>query len=286
MSRAGTHFVSTVLREPVVQFLAIGAALAAFGRIGWPEDDRHRIMIDAELVSLLTAGYENQFGEAPDARALQELIDRHVEEEVLYREALELSLDKEDMVVRRRIVQKMRFLVEDQSASDPPTNDELETWYRANADRYVVPMTLAFTHVYFGIDGRTEAAARARAEAALDGLRVADATRGTEQGDRFPGSTEFGALSLADLRRTFGASELSDRLPSAPVGAWSGPYRSGYGWHLVYVSDRNPSRLAPLSEVRDQVERDRAEEGRAAWNEKALDQLRAKYIVIRPDDAS
>lgn len=278
--------MTKLLREPVVQFLAIGAALATLGRIAWPENDRHRIMIDSELVSLLAAGYESQFGEAPDARALQELIDRHVEEEVLYREALELALDQEDMVVRRRIIQKMRFLVEDQSSSVSPTDDELETWYRKHSDRYVVPMTLAFTHVYFGIDGRGEAAARARAEAALAGLRGAETTRKPQHGDRFPGATEFGAISLADLRRTFGASELSDRLPSAPVGAWSGPYRSGLGWHLVHVFGRNPSRLAPLSEVRDQVERDFTENGRTALNEEALNQLRAKYTVVRRDDAS
>lgn len=281
-------WASRVLGEPLLQFLLIGAVLVALRPVLDVGDDRHRIVIDDGLVARLSEGYASQFGQAPSAAQLRSLIDLHVEDEMLYREGRALALAQDDVVIRRRIVQKMRFLVEDRSIMPAPTEDEVVAWYEAQADRYVVPESLAFNHVYFAIEGREEGDEKARrcAEQALVALRAEGVTRAPERGDRFPGSREFGSTSPEAIRRTFGDSALADALFEAPVGDWSGPYRSGFGWHVVFVSDRRPSRRAPLEAVRNQVEQDLVEARRAAENEVALARLRQKYTVLRSDEGS
>ncbi|MEZ4331547.1 MAG: peptidylprolyl isomerase [Myxococcota bacterium] len=269
------------LREPLVHFLLIGAALVGVAQLRPGDEDARRIVVDDELVSRLAAAHRSQFGSPPDERTLSELIDRHVEEETLYREGLALGLDREDLVVRRRIVQKMRFLVEDAAEVDPPDEAAIDAWYRAHAGRYVVPGTFAFTHVYFSTDGSSEDATRARAEAALLELHDGAETGKAARGDRFPGPDAYAAASLEDLRRAFGESDFSRRLSDAPVGAWSGPLRSGFGWHLVRVHARRPPRPVPLEEAHDQVVQDLLAARRAERERDGLDRLRARYSVVR-----
>jgi hypothetical protein len=281
MSHKKSSAAIEMLRKPAVQFLLAGSLIAMLNHLFARDPLPSQVVIDADILSQLSAGHESQFGTTPDADALETLIDRYVEDEVLYREGLALGLDEGDLVVRRRVVQKMRFLVEDRAPAEAPSGEDLERWYETNIDRYVVPESISFTHVYFATDRDGEADARARAEAALAQLEGAGGSNASARGDRFPGPVEFGATPTADLARAFGNSELADALPELPTGAWTGPFRSGFGWHLVFVSDRYERRRAPFAEVRAQVEQDLIESRRSVRNEGAIDGLRAKYSVVR-----
>ena len=274
-----------LLREPILHFLLIGAALYAAVEFWQPAaSDRLRIVVDKPLVALLAKTYQSQFGQPPGEVELKALVDRYVEDEMLYREGIALSLDREDEVVRRRIVQKVRFLTEDRAAIEPPDDATLQRYFDANRERYSLPETLSFSHVYFSPDKAGEDAARAAAAAELAKLAKSGADRAPDRGDRFPGPSDLASATLADLGRLFGSSsELVAALAEAPVGSWSGPYRSGYGWHLVYVSAREAERPVPFAEVRQQVEQDYVQAERTRRNEEGLDLIRRKYSVVRHD---
>lgn len=274
-----------VLREPILHFLLIGAALYGAVEFWQPAAaDRFRIVVDRPMVELLAKTYQSQFGQPPGEVELKALVDRYVEDEMLYREGIALSLDRADEVVRRRIVQKVRFLTEDRAAIEAPDEAALVRYFEANRQRYALPETVSFSHVYFSPDQAGEDAARAAATADLTKLAKSGLDRAPERGDRFPGPGDLAAAAVADLGRLFGSSsELVAALAEAPVGAWSGPYRSGYGWHLVFVSARDAERPVPFAEVRQQVEQDYVQAERARRNEEGLDLIRGKYTVVRND---
>ena len=108
-------------------------------------------------------------------------MDEKIREEVLYREALALGLDKEDTIVKRRLAQKMEFLAEDVSALREPQINELKDWFEKNSQRFALPGRIWFHHVYFSFDRKGEeaskAAARAYKELAGEPVDSAVATR-------------------------------------------------------------------------------------------------------------
>ncbi len=237
-------------------FLAIGLALLLLAqwRAG-SETDRYRIVVDAATEYRLAATYQQQYGAAPSNEQLQFLIDHYVRQEILYREGVALGLDRDDEIVRRRIAQKYEFLQQDASIVGEPSDAEIEAFYRAHRERYAVPETVSFSHVYFSPDSG-DVASELRARDALVLLQAGNATRGPDRGDRFADRYDFASVDASAVRRLFGDSAFSDDLFRAPLHRWSGPYRSGFGWHLVYVDERVAARIRPLDEVREQVRAD------------------------------
>jgi peptidyl-prolyl cis-trans isomerase C len=269
--RAVRGTIGRVLREPLAQFALLAALMIAFQLRSDAEEKR--IVVDDELVAAIVTRHEQQYGLPPTAAELQVLVDRYVTEELLYREGRALRLDDDDEVVRRRIVQKMRFLHEDVDATTEPTEGELEAFYRAQHERYTVPRKVSFTHAFFSSDIGGSARARLRAEQAL-------ATSGQVRGDAFDGARDYAAMSERDAARVFGESELSHRLLEAPLQKWSGPYRSAFGWHLILVHAQQAKRLQSMGEVIEQVRSDFLDQLAESRNATALAELRGRYTVV------
>jgi hypothetical protein len=275
----------TILREPLLHFLALAALLFVAARY-WGDNDnsrRYRITVTPEVVSRLAEGYYRQYGGVPSDEQLRRLADQYVREEILYREAVALGLDREDEIIRRRIVQKMEFLQQDLTVIPEPTDAELVEYYNAHPDRYQIPERRSFTQVYFSPDREGDTRAKARALEVLASLRSGRVTRAPERGDAFPGLSDYSSLGSTEVARVFGESEFSSALFSAPVAQWSGPYRSGFGWHLLYVQATEPPSLPPLAQVRDSVRADYIEQLRASKNAEVYARLSAKYNVVRPE---
>ena len=231
----------------------------------------------------LATGYEWQFGRPPTAAELDHLIDRHIEEEILYREGVALGLDRDDEIVRRRVVQKLQFLQEDTALVPEPDDAALHAFRARHADRYREPARATFRHRYFSPDDGGSQAARARAAAALAPRPNGAAGPAPGAGDAFPGRDRYAAIDAAGLARIFGDSELSRTLFGLPPATWHGPLQSGYGWHLVYVETLEPAREPPLGDVRDEVRTDYIDEQRQAVNAAALAAIKARYVVSRTD---
>jgi peptidyl-prolyl cis-trans isomerase C len=274
------------LREPLVQFLLIGTILflgyhalhpspgagAPSARIELTEDDLRQMS-----VAWLAQGRS-----ALTPEQMRSLVDLRVREEILYREALALGLDKGDTIVKRRLAQKMEFLFEDLSALREPTREELKAWFGKNSERFALPPRVSFRHLYFSPD-RRGARAREDAARARDKLRgkPARAQEGAALADSFMFQDYYGDRSFEEMARLFGPSFAETLLQQQP-GSWQGPIESGYGWHLVWVDSITPGRVPAFEEVEPDVKAEWVAEQRAGAKRKAFDAMRAHYEVVLP----
>jgi peptidyl-prolyl cis-trans isomerase C len=282
-ARRARRFMTKWLREPLLHFVVAGLALWAAGEMHRRHVDTYRIVMTPQREAHLATRYSLQFGAPPDSATLERLVQQDIEEEMLFGRGLELQLDRDDEIVRRRIVQKMQFLIQDISAPAEPDDAQLGAYYAAHAERYVSPMRVTFAHVYFSLD-EGEAMARSRAQAALDLL--ADARRSANRsasdlGDPFPDLSYFSAYEPDQVYRLFGRSGFSEAAFTAPVDRWVGPYRSGYGWHLLRVEARQQARRQEFAAVRDNVRSDYLLDAQAHANAIAFSELASEFTVIR-----
>jgi peptidyl-prolyl cis-trans isomerase C len=274
-----------LIREPLMHFLLIGAAIFALN--AWRERARPkespaaRIEVTAAVIERLHAGFERQFGKAPDGEELRGLVTAHVREEVLCREALALGLDRDDTIVRRRLAQKMEFLTDDLVSAAEPGDADVRKFFEKNASGYAKPAQVSFRHVYFSKEKRgakVEATAR-EALAALAGGASDEA-----MGDAFLHGFVFAERETQDITALFGA-EYAERMAALRVGEWSGPVESSYGLHLVRVEARGAVKPASFDAVRSRVVRDFNEERRRAANLAIFEKLRERYQV-KVDEAA
>jgi len=282
-------------RDPLFHFLALGAALfiAASLLKPPPADDRDIKVDRAALLEFI------QFrSKAFDAKAAERildglkgeeraaLIDEFIREEVAWREAKKLDLEKDDYVVRQRLVQKFDFLQETLIGDDAPPEKDIVAWYEAHKDDYIEPPFATFTHVFFSRESRGEAAAEAAAEEmTMDLLKKrAPFEAAPGKGDRFPFGVNFVERSRDDIASQFGEAAAAEIFAEdGPVKSWRGPIGSTYGWHAVFVRKVTPARLPPLDEVRRKVIEDASRDARERAKRGLTDGARSKYrIVIDP----
>ena len=239
------------LREPLLHFLFIGVLLFAAYRMLHPELSRtaevNRIELTADDLRQLEVAWTAQWRRPPTSEEMHGLVEGRVREEILYREALALGLDRGDTIVKRRLAQKMEFLAGDLSAVRDPTADELRAWYARNGDRFAESGRRSFRHVYFSTD-RRGGQARADAMRALSKFadRAADSPVVGAVGDPFMFQNHYADRSPEQIASIFG-SAFAVAVDQVRPGSWQGPIESGLGWHLVFVSSATPGRVPPTT---------------------------------------
>ncbi|WP_443750146.1 peptidyl-prolyl cis-trans isomerase [Asticcacaulis solisilvae] len=267
-------------REPFVHFILLGAIMFTASETVEHFTTQYRVAIGPDRVARLIDTYRQQFGQDPSATQLKTLVDNYVKEEIEYRESTALGLDRDDEIVRRRLVQKYEFLQQDLQTLEDPTEQTLRAYYAAHASNYGEPAKRSFTQVYFSPDNGGDDAAHARAETELKKLNASGAARAPEDGDVFPGPTDLVDLDQGDTERLFGQSDLSRDLFTAKAGQWAGPFRSGFGWHLVRVTDARSGATQPYDAVASRVLDDWKASQRDGLNAKNFAKLKAKYNVV------
>jgi len=273
-----------LVREPLVQFLAIGAMLATVHALapedpaGAPQDAAEPIRVSEERIEQLGALFERTWQRAPTPAELEGLVESFVREEVLYRAGTDLGLGEDDAVVRRRIAQKMEFLLEPAPGEIAPTTADLRRHLAAFPERFRRPARLSFKQVYLGRVGH-EAGASAAVEEVLAALEAGADPSGLGEPTLLPASVaDARATSVA---RSFG-EDFATAVLEAPTGQWTGPVRSAYGSHLVKVGQRIPARAPDLDEVRDAVAADWEAKRRREVMAERLQALQARYPVELP----
>jgi hypothetical protein len=250
------NLLRRVVVEPTTHFILLGAALfaahAAMANGASTTRDNRRIVVSAEFARALNADAERRAGRAIDGAERAAQIHAFIEEEMLYREALELGLDRGDPVMRRRLTQKMEFLFEDPALATAPTDLELEAWLDAHPERYRIAARSSLVHVFFSRDRRGDRA-HAEAENARAALWAGGTTDGV--GDPLPLAGPIKGHTSAQLAAAFGP-EFAAAVATLPVGAWSGPVPSTFGWHVVRVDSRSEARRPTLTAVRSRVQAD------------------------------
>lgn len=263
-------------REPLLHFAVLGAGLfLLFSRIG--EGDRpDEIVLTAGEIESLAEGWRRTWQRPPTRAELDGLIEDRITEEVLYREALALGLDRGDTIVRRRLRQKIEFLSDGLAGTADPSDTDLAAYLQQHAEQFRSEPRVSFEQVYVSTD-RHGTAAREVAERLLAELaRRADGAG--QLGDPIALEPAFEALPAGEVAKLFGP-EFVEQLLAASPGRWVGPIASGYGLHLVRVRERGDARDPSLAEVRKAVERAWREDRRTQAKADFVRRLRERYVV-------
>lgn len=267
--------ISSLLREPLLHFLVLGAAL--FALYAWrtggqtSEGPSRQVRLGEGEVRWLRETWTLQWQREPTPEELRALVAEYLKEELLSREAREMGLDRDDTYVRRRLAQKVEFLLQDTTRLAEPTEDELRRTFEAHPDRFGGEPAVSFTQVYFAREHRAEAVATLP--------RLVAGANPMEQGDVLLLDAEIRAATRQAVAAQFGP-KFADAVLALEAGSWQGPIESGYGLHLVRVTERRAAKPRELAEVRAQVvERWRDERQREA-TEKHLASLYEKYHVV------
>ncbi len=272
------------LSEPLVHFLAIGSLL--FGVYAWlhrgesagSDNGAGPVRITATEISYLTQTWERLQQREPAPEELHALVAGYLKEELLGREARELGLDQNDPIIRRRLAQKVEFLVSDTARLAAPTDGDLRHSYEAHKESFRTPARVSFIHVFFNPQTRRDAAGDANA--ALAALSIG-APIGSF-GDPFPIDAEVRDDILQNVAGQFGDG-FGNAVFALMPGQWQGPIASSFGLHLVRVTEAKPARQLAFSEVEPQVrERWRDEHQRQA-NVEHYENLMQKYGVVVDD---
>ena len=276
--------IRTLVREPMLHFLVIGIALFAVYQWRAPGDSSGRtIVITRGVVNDLVTQHVAARGREPSGAELNHLVETYVHDEVLYREGVKLGLERDDIVVKRRVRQKIEMIAEEDASTRAPTDADLSSYLTANQARFVQPAILTFEQVFLGPSTSSPGVVRAVAvthQALRSGVNAAELGKPTllpHQMKRTP----------ADLvARDFGAA-FAAALEKVPVGEWAGPIDSSFGAHYVRVSDRTPAATPQLADVRDHVMREWENERRLRARTDAYAKMRGEYHVsIEPEPAT
>jgi hypothetical protein len=277
-----------ILREPLLHFLLLGASIfAAYGLISKPGSaEPGKVVISAGQVAAMAEGFTRTWRRPPTREEIEGLIRDQVQEEVYCREAMALGLDRDDTIIRRRLRQKMEFVTDDVAALAEPSADELNAFLKAHADMFGVQPQFTFSQVYLNPERHGESLARDMTQL-LTQLRQAGGEADLSQlGDSFLLEHKFHSLPASEVGKQFG-EKFAAKLGELSPGQWQGPVESGYGVHLVWISDRTEGRVPALAEVRDAVRREWANTRRLEANEKFYQELLKRYVVTieRPSPA-
>jgi hypothetical protein len=274
------------LREPLLHFLLIGIALFAVyayahrGR-GGIESPR-QIALTLDDLRQMDMYFESQWHRQPTPAEFQVMVEDRVREEVLYREALAMGLDKDDTIVKRRMAQKMQFLAEDVAAAHEPSTAELKAWFEKNSNKFALPSRYSFRHLYFSPDKRGK---KAQEDATKTLGKIAgqpeDSKLAVSLADRFMFQDYYGDRAPEALAKEFGP-QFVVALEKLKPGSWQGPIESGYGWHLVFVDTVIPGRIPAFEEMEPDVKTAWLGEQKATAWQKAYAEMRAKYTVLLP----
>ncbi len=277
----------TLLREPLLHFLVIGAALFfIFDQVNNSEvKTDNRIIITQADLDQLAATWLKSMGRPPLAQEREQQLEHYIREQVLSREAMAMGLDKDDAIVRRRLARKMEYLFNDLSFIPKPTETELNAYLSEQASTFTQPAEITFSQIFFDPNLRDQNINK-DAEQLLKQLKETTTAVDTiNLGDRSLLPYEFSKERENQIASMFGAA-FARQAFALPVNGWQGPIDSEYGTHLIHINSRTKVKLPPLEEIRERV----ANEWRSAKQKKANEvfyqSLHQRYEIILDDDVA
>jgi hypothetical protein len=270
-----------LLKEPLFHFLLLGGGFFSLFAVvsedsDFEGDQLEEIVVTEGRIASIVIQFGKVWQRPPTEEELDGLITDYVREEVLYREAVAMGLDRDDTIVRRRMRQKLEFLSEDIGALAEPTEEELQAYLSEQPEQFRQENRFSFRQVFINTDNRGKNA-EGHGLALLAQLRKNDEGAAT-LGDSLMLQFEFENQNERDVERILGKRFL-DSLLETPTGSWQGPVVSGFGLHLVHVSERLDGRAPALAEVRDAVVREWSAAKQKQTNEEFYEMLRKRYTV-------
>ena len=269
--------MKNLLKEPLIHFL--GGALLVFAILWATGSNRdvedYSITIEQSEIDRLRANWIQNFRRPPTDEELDALIDQEITEEIYYREALRLGMDRDDAVIRRRLYNKMRFLDGQDAEQNEPSDAVLEQWMEQNPEKYSLPASYDFQQIYLGQGNE------------LSNQNIEELAKQLNEGAVSPADIskvislpkQLNAAETATITRQFGEA-FSRAIDDAPTGEWVGPISSGFGQHLVKIDRKIPGKPAALNDVRQAVTNDWRAAQKAEQEREALEKYRAQYDIM------
>jgi parvulin-like peptidyl-prolyl isomerase len=269
--------------EPFFQFLILGALLYVLVSFiqKQRDNDSREIIMDNDRVNLMIENYATQTGQLPTKQQVDALINDYIKEEINYREAKKMGLDKDDEIIRRRLSQKYEFLHADLEETDSPKEEQLKEFYKNNPSLFSSDARVSFSHIYFSTDNSSDSAAKQKALKVLLQLKNSNIQHAPEKGDHFPLQYDYTDQSLLDIKQNFGDKPIADSLFHAATNTWTGPVQSGYGWHLLFISKRDSSNLLSYESVKADVQSKYMDAEKEKQNRAAFEAVSKNYIIKR-----
>jgi len=289
--------MKTVLREPLLHFGLLAAALFGLlqlinGDVAGKPDSRE-IKVDREelltFIQYRAKFFQPEMAELRLAKLSSEERSRlekdYIEQEALYREALGLGMDRDDYIIKQRLVQKIRFLAQGFSERTVSVSEEdVQQFFAANREDYYIEPSITFTHVFLNAEQRGWEQAEFIAKQLLVELnaRKVPFQQAVNYGDRFLYHLNYVERTPEFVTSHFGV-EFSQAVfaGKTPIQQWTGPLRSSYGLHLLLVAQRESGRDADLMEVRPRVEQDARREAMQGELDTAIASIVAGYTIER-----
>jgi hypothetical protein len=272
-----------LLREPLVHFVFIGSMIyVLYGLFATPEIDENvnSIVVSSGEIDVFKSSWKKRWNREPTTKELDGIIQQFIRETILYRQAINMGLDKNDMVIRRRLAQKMEFIVEDLATMLEPDEQTLQLWFNKHLNRFQESPRYTFTQIFFDPDKRGDATLedankiKSSLQAQTDPLaNISELSDSLMMQDYYPEKTPI------EIRKQFGSGFTQSLLDLSP-GEWHGPVLSGYGVHLVYIQTIIPAATPSFTSVRVQVKELWMEEQRELLNKKFYDKLANTYSIV------
>jgi hypothetical protein len=264
----------------LLHFLVLGAALfGLFSVVEKKDDDAPtKIVISASRVATLADRFAGTWRRPPTEQELQSLVEDYIRDEVFYREGRAAGLDRDDVIIRRRVRQKMEFLAEDMAAVEP-SEEQLAAYLASNPERFRTEDRLTFHHVFLSATRRGSALEGDARQVAEVLARTSAPVETAAIGDPFLLGEEFREMSQSDVARTFGDG-FARQLSAVEPRRWQGPIPSSFGAHFIFVEGRAKGSLPPLDAVREAVQREWLNARRIEAEHKLYRTLRDRYQIV------
>jgi len=266
-----------ILKEPFFHFILIGIALFfLYGMVNDKTDSKNTIIINDFDVSSIISKWEMQWKRPPTEIELQNLINLNIKQEIFYQEALKMNLDHNDVIIKRRLSQKMQFLSNDIAAMVEPKDENLKEYYKEHVDKYLTPPTYSVYQITFSPDKRKD-----NYKDALETLEQFPNATFDEMknwGDTLPFNYYFENVNANELGLQLG-SKFPEGLKDQKSNKWVGPIPSGFGYHLVYITDKTEPQLPPYESIKKSILRDYEYDNQKEINEAIYQELKKKYQI-------
>lgn len=292
-SNMTTSWFKQCIREPLVHFLAIGGVFFLLFELVTPADwqtDERRVLVDEQaLLSYMqyrsrifdVEQFKQHLADMNEAER-QQLIEGYVREEVLFREAKKLGMDRDDYVIRNRLIKKLDSVAEDFSRQivDPDVA-QLEVFYQKNRQDYFVEPTATFTHIFFEADKRGWQEARQAAEQQLKAFSGAapSFSEAVTYGDRFPFHLNYVERTQAFVQSHFGEAFAAELFNASVQQGWVGPFQSAYGYHLILEKQRSDGHYPALADIVEKVTEEFRRHQAMALKNEAVKTLQQNYHI-------
>lgn len=266
-SSASRSFIKDLVREPLFHFLLAGFLLFLADSIIVKYKDSSRIIIIPKTVKAEAHDlFVSKMIREPSEKEWKQILERWVDNEVLYREGMALGLDKGDQNIRERIIFKALSVTQASLNLPTPSTEQLESWFQTHADRYTQDDRFNFSEAV--VVGTPSAEQLNQFARALNGKGKSE----LESSLRI-----FKDRPRKNLIEAYG-EKFTTELTVLQPGVWSVLY-SRSGPQLVYLERIDKGESQKFSDISERVLVDWQQETMAQLTTEAIREMGKKYKV-------